>query len=160
MKPMKKSAVDNDVVCGFFTMDGFVVIVVSTVAIVVFSMSLVLVVSIILSFYRLSFYISIINSVSSSPDMRAVVTPAVMEPLTFTAVRPMSISGSTDISSPASAIGKLSADSTRIAANVAPPPTPATPNELIATITTNVTRNCGQLVCPTEGAIITASIAG
>ena len=39
--------------------------------------------------------------------MRAVVTPAVIEPLTFNAVRPMSMSGSTEMSSPASAIGKF-----------------------------------------------------
>ena len=62
--------------------------------------------------------------------MLAVATPAVIEPLTFNAVRPISINGSTEIKTPAKASGKSSADNTRIAANVAPPPTPATPNEL------------------------------
>ena len=39
---------------------------------------------------------------------------------------------------PAKATGKFNAERTRIAANVAPPPTPATPNELIATTATTV----------------------
>ena len=38
--------------------------------------------------------------------------------------------GSIDISTPARATGRLSVDNTSIDANVAPPPTPATPNEL------------------------------
>ena len=62
-----------------------------------------------------------------------------MEPLTFNAVRPISIKASTEINTPASAIGKSIADKTMMAANVAPPPTPATPNELIATIIINLT---------------------
>ena len=53
----------------------------------------------------------------------------------------MSIKGSTEISTPANAIGKSSADNTKIAANVAPPPTPATPNELIATIKITAIKN-------------------
>ena len=73
---------------------------------------------------------------SVSPNSLLVTAPAVMEPLTFTAVRPMSISGSTEISSPANATGKFSVESTTSAANVAPPPTPAIPNEpIVATMT-------------------------
>ena len=57
-----------------------------------------------------------------------------MEPLTLRAVRPMSISGSIEISRPASATGRFIADSTISAAKVAPPPTPATPTEPTVTI--------------------------
>src|SRR5699024_2536443 len=85
------------------------------------------------------------TSTSNSPDNLAVVTPAVIEPLTFTAVLPMSINGSTEISNPANATGRFNADNTRIAANVAPPPTPATPNELSATTAISVTINCASI---------------
>lgn len=47
--------------------------------------------------------------------------------------------GSIDISTPARATGRLSVDNTSIDANVAPPPTPATPNELIITTAISVT---------------------
>jgi hypothetical protein len=43
--------------------------------------------------------------------------------------------------------GKFSVDKTNIDANVAPPPTPATPNELIITTATNVTINCNTSWC-------------
>ncbi len=100
-------------------------------------------------------------SLSNSPVARADVTPATIEPLTFNAVRPISINGSTVINTPAKATGKFIADSTIIAANVAPPPTPATPNELIATTKINVKIKLGSSgLIPTVGAIITASIAG
>ena len=52
-----------------------------------------------------------------------------MEPLTFSAVRPISISGSTEISSATSVTGRPIAGRTIRAAKVAPPPTPATPAE-------------------------------
>gem|GEM_PF-4448995 len=42
---------------------------------------------------------------------RLVKVPTVMAPLTFNAVRPMSINGSIDISKPASATGRLIAES-------------------------------------------------
>ena len=60
---------------------------------------------------------------------RAVPVPAKIESFTFNAVRPISIKGSIEISTPASATGKFNVDNTKIDANVAPPPTPATPNE-------------------------------
>lgn len=63
-----------------------------------------------------------------------VNVPDKIEPFTFNAVRPISINGSTVISKPASATGKFIDDNTISAANVAPPPTPATPNELIPMI--------------------------
>src|SRR5471032_796052 len=66
------------------------------------------------------------------------MVPAVIEPLTFRAVRPMSISGSTEISSATSVTGRPIAGSTISAAKVAPPPTPATPAELRVTIATRV----------------------
>ena len=46
----------------------------------------------------------------------------------------MSINGSMEISKAATVTGNPNAGKTMKAANVAPPPTPATPNELIATI--------------------------
>jgi hypothetical protein len=70
------------------------------------------------------------------PSTRLARVPAVMEPLTLSAVRPMSISGSIEISRPASATGRFSADSTIRAAKVAPPPTPATPTEPMVTMPT------------------------
>src|SRR5690606_6199708 len=95
------------------------------------------------------------------PSSRLVTAPAVIDPLTLIAVRPMSISGSTEISRPARATGRLSVDSTISAANVAPPPTPAMPNDpSVATITSD-TRNAGDVgSTPALGAIITASMAG
>ncbi|MNI96065.1 hypothetical protein D3C73_1544490 [compost metagenome] len=87
--------------------------------------------------------------------------PAVMEPLTFNAVRPISISGSTEISRATSVTGRPIAGSTISAANVAPPPTPATPAELTVTIPTSVAIHIGSSgLIPTVGATITASIAG
>ena len=87
--------------------------------------------------------------------------PAVIEPLTFVAVRPMSMSGSTEISSPARATGRLSADSTTSAANVAPPPRPAMPTEPRAdTVITELMNDHEVASTPALGAIITASIAG
>src|SRR5471030_1856156 len=90
-----------------------------------------------------------------------VIAPAVIEQLTFNAVRPMSISGSTEISNATSDTGKPIAGSTISAANVAPPPTPATPAELKVTMATNVAIHSGSSgLIPTVGATITASIAG
>lgn len=84
-----------------------------------------------------------------------------MLPLTLTAVRPISISGSIEINKPASPIGKFIAERTKMAAKVAPPPTPATPKELIATVTISVKIKVGSNgSIPTVGAIMTASIAG
>ena len=46
-------------------------------------------------------------------------------------------------------------------ANVAPPPTPATPNELIATTATRPATNAGENTSmPTVGAMMVASMAG
>ena len=93
--------------------------------------------------------------------MRPVTVPAVIEPLTFTAVRPMSISGSTEISRPASATGRFNVERTTSAAKVAPPPTPAMPNEpRVATITTDAMNEIEVGSTPALGAIIIASIAG
>ncbi|MMZ66422.1 hypothetical protein D1872_289200 [compost metagenome] len=87
--------------------------------------------------------------------------PAVIESFTFSAVRPISISGSTEMSRPASATGRFIVDSTIREAKVAPPPTPATPKELITTTRINV-RMKSQLIglMFIVGAIMTASIAG
>ena len=90
-----------------------------------------------------------------------VSVPATMLPLTFKAVLPMSMSASTEISIPARATGKFSEERTIKAANVAPPPTPAIPNELIPIIKTSGTIKLivkGSM--PTVGAIMTASMAG
>src|SRR3990167_4712474 len=90
-----------------------------------------------------------------------VIAPAVIEPLTFNAVRPISISGSTEISNATNDTGKPIAGSTISAANVAPPPTPATPAELKVTIATSVAIHSGSSgLMPTVGATITANIAG
>jgi hypothetical protein len=73
----------------------------------------------------------------------------------------MSISGSIEISRPASATGRFMADSTIRAAKVAPPPTPATPTE--PTVMMAISGRMKALVngsMPTVGAIMTASIAG
>ena len=72
----------------------------------------------------------------------------------------MSIRGSIEIKTPANATGKFSVDKTNIDANVAPPPTPATPNELIITTATNVTINCKSIFTCATGATMIASIAG
>ena len=68
---------------------------------------------------------------SISFNIFPVTTPESIESLTFNAVLPISISGSTEISRPASPTGKPKDERTISAANVAPPPTPATPKELI-----------------------------
>ncbi len=84
-----------------------------------------------------------------------------IEPLTFNAVRPMSISGSTEISKATRDTGKPMAGSTISAAKVAPPPTPATPAELRVTIATRVAIHSGSSgLMPTVGATMTASMAG
>lgn len=72
---------------------------------------------------------------------RAVPVPAKIESFTFNAVRPISMSGSIEMSTPASATGKFNVDSTKMEANVAPPPTPATPNELMITTAISVMTN-------------------
>src|SRR5471030_2793687 len=90
-----------------------------------------------------------------------VMVPAVIEPLTLSAVRPISISGSTEISKATSVTGKPIAGRTISAARVAPPPTPATPAELRVTIPTSVAIHIGSNgLIPTVGATITASIVG
>src|SRR6056297_2393013 len=95
-----------------------------------------------------------------SPRNRPVSTPAVIAPLTFSAVRAMSMSGSMEISSAATVTGKPMAGSTMNAAMVAPPPTPATPKELMAMIPTSPAMNDGLMgSTPMLGAIITASMA-
>ena len=80
-----------------------------------------------------SLYISVFSSFNIFP----VTTPESIESLTFSAVLPMSIKGSTEIRSPASPTGKPKDESTISAANVAHPPTPATPKELMVIITIN-----------------------
>ena len=94
--------------------------------------------------------------------MRALVTiPATMLPLTFTAVRAISINGSTEITNPTIATGKFIAPKTISEANVAPPPTPATPKELIVTIATSIKINSKlKTFTPAAGATIVANIAG
>lgn len=81
--------------------------------------------------------LSLYFSSSNCPVILAVAVPANIESLTFNAVLPISINGSTEINTPAKAIGKFNVESTSIAANVAPPPTPATPNELMTTTNKN-----------------------
>ena len=83
-----------------------------------------------------------------------VTVPATMAPLTFKAVRPMSISGSTEINSATSDTGRPIAGSTISAAKVAPPPTPATPAELSVTIATSSQLNV------TGAAMLTTSARG
>ena len=66
-----------------------------------------------------------------------------------------------EISSATSVTGKPIAGSTINAANVAPPPTPATPTELSVTTATSVAIHTGSNgLMPTVGATITASMAG
>jgi len=90
-----------------------------------------------------------------------LTVPAVMEPETLRAVRPMSISGSIAIKSPASATGNPSADNTTNAANVAPPPTPAIPKDASVTMKMSRIKKPGSNgLIPSVGAIITANIAG
>lgn len=99
--------------------------------------------------------------VSNSPSVRLVTNPETMDPLTFSAVRPISISGSIEINTPAKATGRFIVDRTIKEAKVAPPPTPATPNELIMTTTINVAMKDGDSgLMPWVGAIMTASMAG
>ena len=90
----------------------------------------------------------------------AVPVPASIESLTFNAVRPISINGSTEIKTPASATGKFNVDNTIMDANVAPPPTPATPNQLIITTPMTDNINCKLTSTPAAGATIIANIAG
>ena len=75
---------------------------------------------------------------SNSPMFREETTPANMLSLTFVKVRIMSMTGSTEMTRPAIVTGKFSAPNTIKAAKVAPPPTPATPKELIVTTKINV----------------------
>ena len=73
----------------------------------------------------------------------------------------MSISGSIEINSATSVTGNPIVGNTTSAAKVAPPPTPAMPNELMVTTSINIKKNSGAKGSrPTEGAIITASIDG
>lgn len=60
---------------------------------------------------------------NDSLSVRYLFQPSI-ESLTLSAVRPISMRGSIDISTPARATGRLSVDNTSIDANVAPPPTP------------------------------------
>ena len=81
--------------------------------------------------------------------------------MTFRAVLAMSMSGSIEINSATRAMGKPMAGRTIRAAKVAPPPTPATPNELIAIIPSRLNMKVGSKgLMPMVGAIITASMAG
>src|SRR5699024_2232974 len=90
-----------------------------------------------------------------------VKTSVVNPPLTFNAVRAISISGSIEINKPTIATGRFNTDNTIREANVAPPPTPATPKDPIATTINNVKMKDGvNGSIPTVGATITASIAG
>ncbi|NOX69802.1 MAG: sulfite exporter TauE/SafE family protein [Gammaproteobacteria bacterium] len=99
------------------------------------------------------------SAADGDPRIRPVIT--VIEPFTFNEVRAMSINGSIEISNATSAIGKPMAGNTTNAANVAPPPTPATPNELMATIPMSEIINAGSSgLMPILGAIIVANIAG
>ena len=84
-----------------------------------------------------------------------------MESLTLSAVRPMSINGSTDAMRPTISIGSPMVPSTIRLANVAPPPTPATPNELITMMAISMTTHVGSnTLIPTVGAMSVAIIAG
>lgn len=71
------------------------------------------------------------------------------------------MSGSTDARTATTSMGSPIVPSTMSEANVAPPPTPATPNELMATTTMSGTKNVGDSTSmPTVGATMVASIAG
>ena len=73
----------------------------------------------------------------------------------------MSMSGSTEARSPTISMGSPMVPSTMSEANVAPPPTPATPNELITTTATSPATNVGENTSmPTVGAMMVASMAG
>ena len=101
------------------------------------------------------------TDISVVPIKRLVTVPAVIAPETLRAVRPMSISGSMEMSKPTSATGRSSADNTISAEKVAPPPTLATPNELIEMMAMSVImKPMSNGLIPTVGATITASIAG
>src|SRR5699024_7876129 len=91
----------------------------------------------------------------------AVKTPVVNPPLTFNAVRAISISGSIEITKPTIATRRFNTDNTIREANVATPTTPATPQDPIATTINNVKMKDGvNGSIPTVGATMTASIAG
>ena len=60
-----------------------------------------------------------------------VNNPERIESLTFKAVLAISIKGSTEINKSTNPTGSPNVDNTIKEAKVAPPPTPATPNELI-----------------------------
>ena len=93
--------------------------------------------------------------------IRLPTTPEVIEPLTLTKVRIISINGSIDINKPASSNGIPKVDNTMMAANVAPPPTPATPNEAIMDMPiTEAINPIDQGSSPIVGAIIIANMAG
>lgn len=83
-----------------------------------------------------------VASLSGDFSTRLAIVPAVIEPETFSAVRAMSINGSIEISSAAMVTGKPIAGRTIKAANVAPPPTPAIPNELMVIIAINDRIKC------------------
>lgn len=109
----------------------------------------------------MTFESSLIASRSKSLILALVTIPATILPLTFVAVRAISINGSTEITKPTMATGKFIAPKTINEANVAPPPTPATPNELIVTIATNIKiKPILKTSIPAAGATIVASIAG
>ena len=81
--------------------------------------------------------------------------------LTFVSVRIMSMTGSTEMTSPAIVTGKFMAPRTIKAAKVAPPPTPATPKELIVTTKINVnTKPMLVTSMPKVGATMVANMAG
>ncbi len=91
----------------------------------------------------------------------ADVTPATMESLTLSAVRPMSMSGSTEAIRPTISMGRPMVPSTMRLAKVAPPPTPATPNELITMMAIMPTTHVGSNTSmPTVGAMSVAIMAG
>ena len=81
---------------------------------------------------------------SVSRKIWLVIVAAVIAPFTFKAVRPMSINGSIDISNATSVTGSPIVGRTIKAANVAPPPTPATPIELNVTMPTSVAIQTGS----------------
>src|SRR5690625_128848 len=88
-------------------------------------------------------------------------TPANMEPLTFTIVLPISITGSIAINRPTKPTGRPIAERTVRPAKVAPPPTPAIPKEAnVVTIISWIRKAGSNGLIPTAGAIITATIAG
>ena len=95
------------------------------------------------------------------PKRLEVTTPARIESLTFKAVRPMSTIGSIETIKPMISTGKPRVPNTISDAKVAPPPTPATPNDEITIVPIMVNQTIGSdRSIPTVGATMATNMVG